>query len=175
MLSTHIRDIWATQRTATEIFVEHSTGRSTLLQSDGTAVSGICINERHFILASNKRITVYKITRTEEYPNAKTKSLQIKATGANFHDNDCIEVFIWDETIIVLGNTEIRFYSLSGVILRKIELNDNEGIYIIQKIVVSSRKHNMEIYLFKNRQTDWCEFNTPFSYDIYDAWIYYCV
>lgn len=127
MLSTHIRDIWATQRTATEVFVEHSTGRSTLIQSDGAAISGICINDRHFILASNKKISVYKITRSEEYPNAKTKSLQVKATGISFQDNDCVEIFIWDETIIVLGNAEIRLYSLGGVILRKIELSEHEG------------------------------------------------
>lgn len=107
--------------------MEHASGRSALFQSEISTISGLCVNERHIVITNSKTIAVYKIILSDDHPSSKTKSLQIKAFGDNFHDHDCVELFIWDETIIVLGNTDVRLFSLGGVLIRKLELNDNEG------------------------------------------------
>lgn len=122
----HTRDLWATQKTATQLYIEHSSGRSTLLHSDISTITGICLNERHIIITNNRTIAVYKVTRPDEFQDVKGKSLTIKTTGS-FQIAECVELFIWDEFIIILGNNDVKLFSLGGVVLREIEFNEHEG------------------------------------------------
>lgn len=126
MLSAHSRDIWLTQKTATQLIVEHSNNRSTVLHSDIPAITGVCINERYLVITNNRIIVVYKIARTEEYQDSKAKTLPITQIHT-FTDSECVQLFIWDETVIVLCRENVKFYSLGGVVLREIFFNDTDG------------------------------------------------
>lgn len=126
LLSIHTRDIWAIQKSATQVYIENSS-RASLLHSEIAAIAGITLSDRHVIITNSKSINVYKINRSDELENTRMRGLQIKSTGSSFQDSDCIQIFLWDEVIIVLGNIDVKFYSLNGVLLRKLEFNDNEG------------------------------------------------
>lgn len=125
MLVAHCRDIWACQITATKILIEHSAQRSTTLHGDISVITGLCLSERHLVITNNRTVVVYKITKPDDY-ETKTKSLTVKQLHT-FHNVDCVQIFIWDEIIIILGSTDVKFYSLGGVVLRDIYFNENEG------------------------------------------------
>lgn len=126
MLSAHARNIWLTQKTATQLIVEHASNRSTILHGDIPAITGVALNDRYLVITNNRVIVVYKIARSDEYEDSKAKALPITQIHT-FADSDCVQLFIWDETVIVLCRENIKFYSLGGVILREIFFNDTEG------------------------------------------------
>lgn len=126
LLTAHSRDIWVTQKTATQLLIEHSSKRSTLLHGDISAITGLCLNDRHLVITNNRAVVIYKIAKTDNIQDAKEKMLIIKQIHT-FNDTDCVRLFIWDETVIILGHENIKFYSLGGIVLRDIYFNDNEG------------------------------------------------
>lgn len=126
LLSAHTRDIWLTQKSATQLIVDHSSNRSTVLHADIPAITGVSLNERHLVITNNRSIAVYKIARPDECQEAKAKTLHIKHLHT-YSDSDCVQLFIWDETVIVLCRENIKFYSLGGVILRELFFSDAEG------------------------------------------------
>lgn len=87
------------------------------------------------IITNNRTVVVYKITKPDDF-ESKNRSLAIKQQHT-FHNVDCVQIFIWDETIIILGQNDIKFYSLGGVVLREIYFNENEG-----KILLFNYKQN---------------------------------
>lgn len=126
LLVAHCRDLWACQKTATKILVEFSNKRSMLLHGDLTAITGLALSERHLVITNNRSVVVYKITKPDDYHESKNKTLNIKQLHI-FHNIDCVQIFLWDEVIIILGQNDIKFYSLGGVVLREIFFNENEG------------------------------------------------
>lgn len=129
LLSAHQRDIWLAQKTATQLIVEHSSGRSTVLHGDISAITGVCLSERHLAITNNRSIVIYKIARPDEHKDSKAKLLSITQMHT-FSDPDCVQLFIWSETLIVLCRENIKLYSLGGVILQEIFFNDTEGEFI---------------------------------------------
>lgn len=129
LLTGHCRDIWLTQKTATQLIVEHSSNRSTILHGDIPAITGVSVNERYLVITNSRIIVIYKIGRPDEQQDTKTKVLPITQVHT-FTDPDCVQLFIWDEAIIVLCRENIKFYSFGGVILREIFFNDTEGMSV---------------------------------------------
>lgn len=149
MLSAHSRGIWLTQKTATQLVVEHSSNHSTVLHGDIPAITGVSITERHLVITNNRKIVAYKIARPDEQQDSKAKALSITQMHT-FTDSDCVQVFIWDETVIVLCRECIKFYSLGGVILREIFFNDTEG-----KFAVHMKSYRSEMKLLFFRKPNW--------------------
>lgn len=142
MLSAHSRDIWLTQKTATQLIVEHSSNRSTILHADIPAITGVCLNERYLIITNNRTIVVYKIARPDEHRDSKAKVLSITQMHT-FTEPDCVQLFIWDETVIVLCRENIKFYSLGGVILKEIYFNDTEGESTVYDVIATEIKNRL--------------------------------
>lgn len=98
-----------------------------ILRSDITAITGLCLNERNLALTNHKNIAIYKIPRAEEFKDAKNnKNVSIKHVHT-FNVIDCMQIFIYDETLIVIGHQTAQIYSFGGIVLKEINFNDNEG------------------------------------------------
>lgn len=122
LLRAHSRDLWITQKTANQLTIEHSSNKSMILNSDLSAITDLCLNDRYLVVTNKRSVIVYKITIQDSHSNPIT----IKQMNT-FKDIDCISLFIWNETIIMVGQENVKFYSLGGVVLREIFSNDMEG------------------------------------------------
>lgn len=109
------------------MYVEHSSNFSTILRSDIPAITGLCLNERNLAITNQKSIAIYKIPRVDDFKEAKTnKNVSIKNVHT-FSVLDCMQIFIYDEMLIVVGYQNVRVYSFGGIVLKEINFNDNEG------------------------------------------------
>lgn len=126
LLTAYSPNIWITQKSATQLYVEHSTKFSTILRSDISAITGLCLNDRNLAITNHKSVAIYKIPRVDEFLAVRGANAAIKMMHT-FHDTDCSQIFIFDETLVVLGYEKVRLYSFGGIVLKEINFNDNEG------------------------------------------------
>lgn len=126
-MSAHCREIWATQRNANQVYVQTDTDKSAYLQADANiSITDLCLTKRNMLLTNGRTVVVYKITIEDDLADVKmNKGLSIKLM--NTFVAECIELFIHDENIIVLGQIDVKIFSLGGVVLRELHFNDNEG------------------------------------------------
>lgn len=126
-MSAHCREIWATQRNANQVYVQNDTNKSTYLQADANvSITDLCLTKRNMLLTNGRTVVVYKITIEDDLADVKmNKGLSIKLM--NTFVAECIQLFIHDENIIVLGQIDVKIFSLGGVVLRELHFNDNEG------------------------------------------------
>lgn len=126
-MSAHCREIWATQRNANQVYVQNDADKSTYLQADANlSITDLCLTKRNMLLANGRTIAVYKIIVEDDLADVKlNKGLSIKLMSTFVAE--CIQLFIHDENIIVLGQIDVKIYSLGGVVLRELHFNDNEG------------------------------------------------
>lgn len=115
------------------------------MHADIPAITGVCLNERYLVITNNRTIVIYKIARPDEHQDSKAKTLHISQTHT-FTDSDCVQLFIWDETVIVLCHENIKFYSLGGVILREIFFNDTEGDALHH--IINIENINIQFFFF---------------------------
>lgn len=127
MLAAHSRNIWLTQKSATQLIVEHSNNRSTVLLGDISAITSVCLNEQYLVITNNRTVVVYKIAHSDENAANKVMALSITQTHS-FTEPDCVQLFIWNEVLMILCRENIKFYSVGGVMLREITFNDTEGM-----------------------------------------------
>lgn len=139
MLALYNHDLSITQKSANKILVEHSNKKSSILLCDIPAVTDMCATKRNIVVSNKRTIIVYKISTDEGRENMPV----IKQINT-FQENDCVELFIWDELIIILTNTNVKFCSFGGVTLREIESNDTEG----DPIGASLTEHYLTIFTF---------------------------
>ncbi|KAJ6640265.1 Intraflagellar transport protein 140 like [Pseudolycoriella hygida] len=127
LVSAHCREIWATQRNANQVYVHNDANKSTYLQADANiSITDLCLTKRNMLLTNGRTVVVYKITIDDDLADAKmNKGLSIKLM--NTFAAECIRLFIHDENIIVLGQIDVKIFSLGGVVLRELHFNDNEG------------------------------------------------
>lgn len=128
-MSAHCREIWATQRNASQVYVQNDTNKSTYLQADANiSITDLCLTKRNMLLTNGRTVVVYKITIEDDLADVKmNKGLSIKLMHTFVAE--CIQLFIHDENIIVLGQIDVKIFSLGGVVLRELHFNDNEGKY----------------------------------------------
>lgn len=126
MLTAYSPNIWITQKTATQLYIEHSSNFSTILRSDISAITGLCLNDRNLAITNHKSVAIYKIPRTDEFHDKTNSSAVIKMIHT-FHNVDCSRIFIYDEILVVIGYENVRLYSFNGIVLKEINFNDNEG------------------------------------------------
>ncbi|XP_037026669.1 intraflagellar transport protein 140 homolog [Bradysia coprophila] len=127
LVSAHCREIWATQRNANQVYVQNDADKSTYLQADANiSITDLCLTKRNMLLTNGRTVVVYKIIVEDDLADVKlNKGLSIKLM--NTFVAECIQLFIHDENIIVLGQIDVKIYSLGGVVLRELHFNDNEG------------------------------------------------
>lgn len=118
------------------MYIEHSSNFSTTLRADISAITGLCLNERNLAITNQKSIAIYKIPRTDEFKGQQNPNGNASGEGGGgasikhiqtFNVLDCMQIFIYDETVIVVGYQNVRSYSFGGIALKEINFNDNEG------------------------------------------------
>lgn len=145
MLTAYSPNIWIRQKSATQLYVEHSSNFTTTLQSEVSAITGLCLNERNLAITNQKNIAIYKIPRTDEFKDIKNnKNVSIKHIQT-FNVTDCMQIFIYDEMLIVVGYQNVRIYSFGGIVLKEINFNDNEGNCFCRILSYIFTKQNLTI------------------------------
>lgn len=127
-MSAHCREIWATQRNANQVYVQCDADKSTYLQADANiSITDLCLTKRNMSLTNGRTVVVYKIAIEDDLADVTVnKGLNIKLM--NTFVAECMQLFIHDENIIVLGQIDVKIFSLGGVVLRELHFNDNEGM-----------------------------------------------
>lgn len=127
MLAAYTPNMWITQKSASQLYIEHSSNFTITFQSDIAAITGLCLNERNLAITNQKNIAVYKIPRPDEFQDRRSnRSLSIKLVH-NFVDSDCQQIFLYGENVIVVGHEKVRLFSFGGIVLKEISFNNNEG------------------------------------------------
>lgn len=144
LLTAYSPSIWIRQMSATQLYIEHSTNFSMTLRVEISAITGLSLNERNIAVTNQKAVAIYKIPRADEFKSAPKSGSSSKTninstnTGGNVSINlvqtfnvfDCMNIFIYDETVIVIGYENVRIYSFGGIVLKEINFNDNEGMFM---------------------------------------------
>jgi intraflagellar transport protein 140 len=136
LMSSHTRDIWATQRSASQALVENSSQQTALVSSD-IAITNLCLTDMNLILTNGKTIAVYKIQRTSQDSIVADQSLK-STNDIKLNDNlsvrfstsfNCenLQIFIYEQNIICIGQNDITIMSLNGVKLQQVSFLDHEG------------------------------------------------
>lgn len=139
LVTAHARDIWATQRNANQIYLENNSKKSFYLHAD-LSITDIGLTEQHLMVTNGRAIAVYKITKQDNRLDDPTIVAAINnntftlSTPMNTFKTECIEMFVYDENVIVLGQSDVKIYSLGGVVLREIHFNDTEGEFFVFKL-----------------------------------------
>lgn len=139
LLTAYSPSIWIRQMSATQLYIEHSSNFSMTLRVEISAITGLSLNERNIAVTNQKSVAIYKIPRADEFKSQKSsKSNSNNNTNSassnvginliqTFNVFDCMNIFIYDETVIVIGYENVRIYSFGGIVLKEINFNDNEG------------------------------------------------
>lgn len=119
---------------ATQLYIEHSSNFSMTLRVEISAITGLSLNERNIAVTNQKTVAIYKIPRADEFKTQQSGNSNNNNNVAinlvqTFNVFDCMNIFIYDETVIVIGYENVRIYSFGGIVLKEINFNDNEGSY----------------------------------------------
>lgn len=95
------------------------------------------MNDRYLAITDSKSVIVYQIPRFDDFKHKKPDNLSIKQIH-NFPISDLSQLFIHEETLIVIGALNARLYSFGGVVLKEINATEVEGnktsISVLRKI-----------------------------------------
>lgn len=133
-MTAYSPSIWIRQMSATQLYIEHSSNFSMTLRVEISAITGLSLNERNIAVTNQKTVAIYKIPRSDEFKTQQSgNSTNNNNVAINlvqtFNVFDCMNIFIYDETVIVIGYENVRIYSFGGIVLKEINFNDNEGSY----------------------------------------------
>lgn len=134
LMSSHTRDLWAVQRAAKQVLIETSSQQTAIATSD-ICITNLCITDMNLIVTNGKSVMVYKIQKTSQ----DSIDQGLKATSEiTLNDNltvrfsssfNCenVQLFIYDQNIICVGQNEVTAMSLNGVKLQELIFTDHEG------------------------------------------------
>lgn len=134
LMSSHTRDLWAVQRAAKQVLIETSSQQTAVATSD-IPITNLCITDMNLIVTNGKSVMVYKIQKTSQ----DSIDQGLKATSEiTLNDNltvrfsssfNCenVQIFIYDQNIICVGQNEVTVMSLNGVKLQELIFSDHEG------------------------------------------------
>lgn len=132
MLSYHTRNLWAVQRNAKSIYLEHSSGRNCTVQAD-FAITNLTLNQINLILSNGRCLSSYKIEKVDEDIDIADSSKKIDKVSVltvqliQTFVAECLAVYIYNQNIFCLTSNDVMVYSIGGVILNKVQTNDVEG------------------------------------------------
>ncbi|XP_018800098.1 PREDICTED: intraflagellar transport protein 140 homolog [Bactrocera latifrons] len=140
LLSFYTRDLWAVQRNAKAIYLEHVIGKHALIQTD-FAIVALALNQLNMIISNGRAISAYNIEKVQKVDDYRiesytddsiTKGSTEKDSSLNVKliqtfNAECLGLHIHNQNIFCLNSNEVMIYSIGGVVLNKILANDNEG------------------------------------------------
>ncbi|XP_049310514.1 intraflagellar transport protein 140 homolog [Bactrocera dorsalis] len=140
LLSFYTRDLWAVQRNAKAIYLEHAIGKHALIQTD-FAIIALALNQINMIISNGRAISAYNIEKVQKVDDYRIEAYTDDSTtkGSNEKDSnlnvkliqtfnaECLGLHIHNQNIFCLNSNEVMIYSIGGVVLNKILANDNEG------------------------------------------------
>lgn len=142
MLSIHTRDLWAVQRNAKAIYLEHAIGKHALIQTD-FAIIALALNQLNLVISNGRVISGYSIEKVQKVDDYRIELYTDDSTtkGSNEMDSnlnvkliqtfnaECLGLHIHNQNIFCLTTNEVMIYSIGGIVLNKILANENEGRY----------------------------------------------
>lgn len=185
LMSHHTRDIWASQRTANQVIVQHESGKITSVNCD-ISVTNISMTDLNLILTNGRSVLVYKIQKQNSssgLSSSMDNTIKLIDDNREINLNDdlnvklmnsfnceSVQIFLYEQNIICLNQNDVKILSLNGVKLQEIQFSENEG-----KIDGFSY-HNLSAVschsLLKiSRKTDWSRFNREIFNDFHHEWI----
>ena len=133
LLSFHTRQIWVTQKKSNELLIENSQQKHTIVKTENS-IMAICLNDMNLCTTNGRQVSVYKI-------NQSVDDSTVSTTFSNTFNVECVQILIYDQNIIVLGNEDAKIYSLSGVVLQEIFFNNHEGKLFITFVIANTLDH----------------------------------
>lgn len=121
--TAHTRHIWATQKSAHQICVQTSSGKSQYLHSD-FAVNNLCISPQLLVVSNDRQMVVHKI---ENADIATPEGPPFSVTYQKAFSAESVRTFLYDENIIALTPSCLNVISLGGVTLKQIQFSEVEG------------------------------------------------
>lgn len=134
LMSFYTRDLWAVQRAANQVLIETS-GQQTAIATSDISITNLCLNDINLILTNGKTVTAYKIQKTSQ----DSIDQSLKSTNEiTLNDNltvrfsssfacENIQMFIYDQHVILIGQNDVIIMSLNGVKLQELSFTDHEG------------------------------------------------
>ncbi|XP_017466425.1 PREDICTED: intraflagellar transport protein 140 homolog [Rhagoletis zephyria] len=140
LLSLHTRDLWAVQRSAKTIYLEHAIGRHSFIQAE-FAITALALNQLNLIISNGRAISTYSIEKIQKVHDYRIDEYADESASAENNDKDrnlnvkliqtfnaeCLGLHLQNQSIFCLNSNEVMIYSIGGVVLNKILANDNEG------------------------------------------------
>ncbi|XP_054730217.1 intraflagellar transport protein 140 homolog [Anastrepha obliqua] len=140
LLSFHTRDLWAAQRNAKSIYLEHIIGKHALIQAE-FAIIALALNQLNLIISNGRVISAYSIEKVQRVDDYRMEAYTDDSATGDSNDKDpnlnvkliqtfnaeCLSLNIQNQNIFCLTSNEVMIYSIGGVVLNKILANDNEG------------------------------------------------
>lgn len=97
------------------------------LQTD-IAITALCINDRNIAITNGRVVSVHKLHKDEEFNHsASPMGLNLRPIGT--FSVDCLQIFVYDEKLVILGQDVVKIFSLNGVMMQELQFSDAEGIY----------------------------------------------
>jgi intraflagellar transport protein 140 len=129
-----MRDLWAVQRAANQVVVETSAQQTAVATSD-ISITNLCLTDMNLILTNGKTVSAYKIQRTsQDSIDQGLKSTSEITLNDNFTVRfsssfacENINMFIYDQHVILIGQNDVIVMSLNGVKLQELTFTDHEG------------------------------------------------
>lgn len=132
--TAHTRHVWVTQKSAHQICVQTSSGKSQYLHSD-FAVSNVCVTSHLLVVSNDRQMVVHKIENVE---NQIADGPALSVTYQKAFGAESVRVFLYDENIIALTQSCVNVISLGGVVLKQIVFSEAEGkicVYLVTKSI----------------------------------------
>lgn len=133
LLSRFSKEMWVSQKSANQLVITHVTGAKTNLTAD-IPILELCLSDTgHIIISNGHTITIYRV---------KLETSAIKLSSVITTDSDqklsispissfvvesTLQLFMYDQSIVVLTVNEAKIVSMSGVILHALFFTDMEG------------------------------------------------
>lgn len=165
--------MWITQKSASQLYIDHTTNFSTTFQSEIATITGLSLSERNLAITNQKNITIYKIPRPDEFQDSRSnRNLSIKMVN-NFVDPDCSQMFLFEENLVVVGHEKVRIYSFGGIVLNEITFNNNEGnCYAVFTNHFKIENYNNICLSITYREAHWSIINQAISNHFHNEWFY---
>lgn len=122
LMSAHSRNLWASQKNASQVFIENSEENRGNVEME-ISITDLCLNEANLIVTNGRTVIVNKILLDDDMKN---KSLSIKSL--NSFTTECLKIFLYEQCIVALGQNDIKILSLGGVTLQELQVSEMEGM-----------------------------------------------
>lgn len=97
------------------------------------SITNISLNESNLVITNGRIINVYKFEYDDNFmkkiiPEQEVEqSLNMQTKLLNYFNTECLHLYLYDQSIIVLQTDDVKIFSMRGVLLQTIQFRENEG------------------------------------------------